>query len=103
MKHPKRFPFVVNCAFSVITAVYISVAAIGYAGWGQTMQGGSGNVLDFAAASCDHCVIVAIAYVMISLHVFLAIPVPLNPLNLYVGDVCVCVCCRCNLGDAMRF
>jgi len=84
MRTPANFPRVINIAFSIIALMYCSVAAVGYAGWGEALVGGSGNILDAAAASCDHCVIVTIAYVVISFHVFMAFPIPLNPVNLYL-------------------
>jgi amino acid permease len=65
--------------YSIITAVYIEVAMCGYAGYGVDT---AGNILENIGGG----VVGKIAAALITAHVLLAYPLPLNPVSLYIED-----------------
>jgi len=78
MKEPKDFPVVANISCGLIGVFYFFVATCGYLGWGSEVND---NVLD-SMNSSDW--VVKVAFAMITAHVTMAYPLPLNPVSLAV-------------------
>jgi hypothetical protein len=61
------------------------VSSAGYAGWGELTKD---NILASMSASYEHLpehYVVTIALILITAHVVLAFPLPMNPINLAVS------------------
>jgi len=80
MADPTQFPQVANIACLIIGIFYLFVSTCGYLGWGSDVQG---NVLQ--SMNSDNWM-VQLAYAMITTHVTLAYPLPLNPISLALED-----------------
>jgi len=81
MREPREFPLVANISCTIIGVFYFFVAGCGYLGWGNNVES---NVLQ--SMNSDNPV-VKLAYAMITAHITMAYPLPLNPVALALEDV----------------
>eukprot|EP01102_Stenamoeba_stenopodia_P021644 TRINITY_DN8787_c0_g1_i1.p1 TRINITY_DN8787_c0_g1~~TRINITY_DN8787_c0_g1_i1.p1 ORF type:complete len:453 (-),score=79.59 TRINITY_DN8787_c0_g1_i1:144-1502(-) len=85
MAQPAAFPVVSNISFLVITQVYVFVALAGYAGWGETLVA-NGTILSRMSLSYGStgflAVLIKVVIAIITVHVIMAFPLPMNPINL---------------------
>ena len=87
MQHARRdYKKFTAYAYILIACVYCTVAACGYAGYGESVQDNVLISIDSPTADHKTHVLTQIARLFISLHVIVAYPLPLNPVSLFVEE-----------------
>lgn len=73
MKRPEKFPRVVLISFSILLAMYLPVAAVGYWRYGHAVQN---NII---MSLMTHSTVQTVTLVLITTHLLLAFVIILNP------------------------
>jgi len=89
METPSDFPLVSNISFTIITELYVLVAIAGYAGFANALSS-CGILSSLSSVYQDSTVfdvLVKIVIALLTLHLILTFPIPMNPINLNIESI----------------